>query len=424
MHFDSLHAWLSWLETLHPSEIDLGLERIGCVAQKMELAKPARFVLTVAGTNGKGSTVTFLSAILKQAGLRVGTYTSPHLICYNERVVINGQQASDAQLCQAFEKVEDARGDVSLTYFEFGTLAAFALFEKENLDVVVLEVGLGGRLDAVNLIDADVAVMTTIALDHEAWLGNTREAIGKEKAGIFRAHKPAVCGDKALPASVVETADQIGAVLYRREVDFCIKQHEAGWTWQGKNRQQQPVVLEQLPLPQLPIDNAATAIQAVMCLPIDIAHKAIYEGVQQAALVGRYQKINKDVMHILDVAHNPESAQYLAAKLQQDTVPGKTIAVFAMLSDKDCEQVVNILKTQIDVWYVAGIAVARGQTSQQLSDILAAAGVTQPFVCDTVLEAYRQAKQAARKQDRIVICGSFYTVGDVLAHIRNEGGSE
>lgn len=419
MRFHSLQAWLGWLETLHPTEIDLGLERIGQVAQKMQLQKPARHVITVAGTNGKGSTVTFLSSIFKAAGLRVGTYTSPHLITYNERVVINGELASDAQLCEAFEQVEAARGDISLTYFEFGTLAAFALFEKTNLDVAVLEVGLGGRLDAVNLIDADVAVMTTISLDHESWLGNTREAIGKEKAGIFRANKPAICGDKDLPSSVIETANDKGAVLFRRYQEFDFTAFKSDWCWRGVNAHKQLVVLEHLPLPQLPIDNAATAIQAVMCLPMAIDKKAIYEGIQQASLIGRYQKIKNGVSHVLDVAHNPESAQYLANKLQEDPVAGKTIAVFAMLADKDCRQVVEILKNSIDEWYVAGIDVARGQTAIELETILKLTGIKKIHTFDAIEQAYKAAKSVATLQDRILVCGSFYTVGAVLSQITN-----
>jgi dihydrofolate synthase/folylpolyglutamate synthase len=417
MRFDSLAAWLHWLETLHPSEIDLGLERIGVVAKKMRLTKPAKHVITVAGTNGKGSTVTFLTTILKEAGLNVGAYTSPHLLVYNERVVINGKQVSDKQLCEAFEQVESARGDVSLTYFEFGTLAAFALFEKANLDVAVLEVGLGGRLDAVNLVDADVAVMTTISLDHEAWLGNTREAIGIEKAGIFRKNKPAVCGDIDLPISVVKEARHKAAVLIRRNIDFMVAESTQEWAWQGVDEDGQVITLEQLPLPQLPIDNAATAIQALMCLPFAIPHQAIETGLKNATLMGRYQKIEKEVTHILDVAHNPESALYLAKKLKQDVVEGKTIAVFAMLADKDCTKVVEALKAQVDDWYVAGIDVARGQTASQLQAILKAVNINQVQSFDTIAQAYEAAKKTAGKQDRILVCGSFYTVSAVLAYL-------
>lgn len=417
MRFDSLQAWLNWLETLHPTEIDLGLERIRLVAQKMQLTKPAPLVITVAGTNGKGSTVTFLATILKQAGLKVGAYTSPHLIVYNERVTINGDYATDTQLCESFEQVEVARGNISLTYFEFGTLAAFALFEKANIDVVVLEVGLGGRLDAVNLIDADVAVMTTISLDHESWLGNTREAIGKEKAGIFRCDKPAVCGDKNLPNSVIEAANSTGAHLFRRYKEFDLTITASDWCWRGIDKHKQAVTIEHLPLPHLPIDNAATAIQALMCLPIAIPEQAIRDGVQRASLIGRYQKIDKEVLHILDVAHNPESAQYLAQKLQQDRIIGKTIAVFAMLSDKDCHQVVQLLKNNVDSWYVAGIHVARGQTTQQLQAVMASAGIKVVYGYDTIENAYQAAKQIATAQDRIVVCGSFYTVGAVLSQL-------
>lgn len=417
MRFDSLAAWLHWLETLHPSEIDLGLERIGVVAKKMQLTKPAKHVITVAGTNGKGSTVAFLTTILKEAGLSVGAYTSPHLLVYNERVVVNGKQVSDKQLCEAFEQVESARGDVSLTYFEFGTLAAFALFEKADLDVAVLEVGLGGRLDAVNLVDADVAVMTTISLDHEAWLGNTREAIGIEKAGIFRSGKPAVCGDVDLPNSVIEVANNKAAQLFRRNVDFSIEQTPQEWIWRGVDANKQAITFAHLPLPQLPIDNAATAIQALMCLPFSIPQNAIESGVKTATLMGRYQKIEKQVTHILDVAHNPESAHYLAKKLKQDVIKGKTIAVFAMLADKDCNKVVETLKPQVDDWYIASIDAARGQTALQLQAILKAADIGQVQSFDTITQAYEAAKKIAGQQDRILVCGSFYTVSAVLAYL-------
>lgn len=417
MHFNSLEGWLSWLETLHPTEIDLGLERISVVAKKMQLKKPAKHVITVAGTNGKGSTVAFLNTILLEAGVSVGAYTSPHLLVYNERVVINGKQATDAQLCDAFDQVELARGDVSLTYFEFGTLAAFALFEKANLDVVVLEVGLGGRLDAVNLIDADVAVMTTISLDHEAWLGNTREAIGREKAGIFRKHKPAVCGEIDLPMSVVKEARSKEAKLIRRNIDFMVAESTQEWVWQGVDANGKMITFEHLPLPQLPIDNAATAIQALMCSPISVPREAIETGLKKAALMGRYQKIEKSVTHIVDVAHNPESAQYLATKLQNDAIAGKTIVVFAMLADKDCGQVVETLKSQIDDWYLATIDVARGQTAAQLQTVLKAAGINHSHTFDTIVQAFEAAQKSAGQQDRILVCGSFYTVSAVLTHL-------
>ena len=306
----NLAEWLQRVESLHPDEIDLGLARIAQVSRQMGLSDIAGKVVTVAGTNGKGSTVCMLSSILVAAGYQVGSFTSPHLIHYNERVRLNGTPVSDEALCQAFARVDEARQDIELTYFEYGALAAFDLFARSDLDVVVLEVGLGGRLDAVNLIDPDVAVLTTIALDHQDWLGETREEIGIEKAGIFRAGAPAVCGETDLPLTVINHAQALSANLMRRGEVYDFHKHADAqiegmqvWDWQG-SRGDQPVSLQNLPLPSLPLVNAATTLQALHQLDLDIPEQAIREGLLNANLPGRYQRLDQPVPMLLDVAHN------------------------------------------------------------------------------------------------------------------------
>src|SRR5690554_4161148 len=264
----TLADWLSYLEQLHPTAIDMGLERAGEVARRLGLGRPAARVITVTGTNGKGSTCALLAGLLQAQGHRVGVYSSPHLLRYNERVRIDGQEASDAQLCEAFAAVEQARGEISLTYFEMGTLAAFWLFERAGLDFVVLEVGLGGRLDAVNLVDADLALVTSIAVDHVEWLGSTRDSVAVEKAGIFRAGKPALCGDSAPPVILQQQADSLGTPFLQRGLDFDLQVEAQHWHWQGRNSAGAPLSLRELPLLDLPMQNAALALQAYALLDL------------------------------------------------------------------------------------------------------------------------------------------------------------
>lgn len=287
----SLSEWLTWMEQCHPAEIELGLERVSRVAESLQLDLSASTVVTIAGTNGKGSTLTFLNRIYREAGYRVGAYTSPHFIDYNERVQINGVNASDQQLCDAFQKIDQARGDIPLTYFEFGTLAALVIFSAEKPDLVLLEVGLGGRLDAVNIIDPDIAVVTTVAIDHVDWLGDDRNKIGYEKAGIFRAGRPAVCGDLDPPPSVAEYAAQIGAQLYQSGTHFSITADENGWNWFAQG-EPEPVI-SQLPLPALPLQNAATALQAVQLIPLPVTPQQIRDGIARAQMTGRMQRLEK-----------------------------------------------------------------------------------------------------------------------------------
>lgn len=409
-----LAEWLARLESLHPKTIELGLERVLAVKRALGLA-PAFPIITVGGTNGKGSTCGYLEAMLSAAGYRVGLYTSPHLLRYNERVRIAGREAGDADLCAAFAAVEAARGDISLTYFEFGTLAAAWLFARGQVDVAVLEVGLGGRLDAVNAFDPDCAVVVSVGIDHAEYLGDTRELIGFEKAGIFRSGRPAICGDADPPQPLLQHARRIGADLRRAGVEFHCERVADGWHYLGQHPH------SALPYPAMPgvyqVDNAACAIAALEALQsrLPVSGAAIRQGLLQARVMGRFQVLSQHPEVIVDVAHNPHAAHALAASLRQRDGSGKTIAVFAMLADKDMAGVAAAMADEIDVWLVAGLDVPRGAAAETLREALAQAGIAAPVrVCGDVTEAWRLACEGARENDRICAFGSFYTVAQVL----------
>lgn len=422
----TLKDWLDYIEQQHAKSIDLGLDRVREVANRLALGKPAKHVIIVGGTNGKGSTVAFIEAIARAAGLKVGTYTSPHLLRYNERVRIDGEEASDAQLVSAFEAVEAARlsllppgegNGTPLTYFEFGTLAALWLFQQSDLDLVVLEVGLGGRLDAVNIVDPDVAVITTVDIDHVDWLGSDRETIGHEKAGIARAWKPLVLGEIDSPSSVLRHAYAIGANAIRLGSDFFHEPvGETHWRWRDAGFE------IELPLPALaaPIQraNAATAIAALQALDVEIPSSAFAQGVASAAVPGRLQHFrHQGVPVIVDVGHNPQAARELAAWLRATPVAGRTLGVFAALADKDVVGVVAALEADIACWFIAGLeaAGARGQGvdafAAQLHDTAAAPGARHA----TVQEALQAAHAQAGSGDRVLVFGSFHTVAQALA---------
>ena len=412
-----LEAWLAKLEHLHPSAIDLGLDRVRQVRDNMGLA-PAFPLIIVGGTNGKGSTCAYLEAILSAAGYTTGLYTSPHLLRYNERVRIAGVESADAALVQAFDNVDAARGDVSLTYFEFGTLGAMAQFIDAGVDVAILEVGLGGRLDAVNAFDADVAVVTSIDLDHMDYLGDTREQIGFEKAGIYRADRPAICADPFPPASLSEYARQISADLRCVEQDFFAERGTDEWTYHGRG-----IIWPALPLPAMAgafqVRNAAAALAAIEALgaALPLSETAIRRGLLQARAAGRFQRIARAPDVILDVAHNPEAARALAATLREQPTRGRTFAVVGMLADKDAAGVFSALRGEVDAWWTCTPNSPRAQDAAALAGVLRAyVGRTAVRVQPDVNAALAEAQSAAREDDRILVFGSFYTVAAVLDH--------
>jgi dihydrofolate synthase/folylpolyglutamate synthase len=438
-----LSSWLSYIESLHPKSIAMGLDRIKLMIERLQL-QPEFPIISVAGTNGKGSTCAMLEQIYKQAGYQVGCYTSPHLLRYNERVRVNGIEVSDDALCAAFSAVESARTDLSggtiqLTYFEVGTLAAMWHFMQTRLDIVILEVGLGGRLDAVNAFEPNCAIVTSVDLDHQEFLGDTREKIGFEKAGVYRAGIPAICGEVNPPASLVNYAHEIQTDFkcIHQDFDFVLDEDSWQYTVNGK-------VACLLPFPALQgayqLNNAACAVTAVEALQpvLPVKYADISTAMQQVQLAGRFQIVNGSSSEtrlpriILDVAHNPHAARALAENLkvskslhkqtpQSKMSPGKTFAVFAMLADKDINGVVEALKDQIDAWYVAGIEHARGATAADLALIIRnVAPKASIKVFDTADSAYRQAcidMQACidvNENDKIAVFGSFFTVSSVM----------
>lgn len=397
--------------------MELGLERVSIVAERMRLANPTFCSISVAGTNGKGSTVAMLEAILVAAGYKVGAYTSPHMLEYNERVRVAMQPATDTALCNAFQRIEDTRRETPLTYFEFGTLAALEVFRNENVDIALLEVGLGGRLDAVNVIDADVAIVTLIGIDHTRWLGNSRMEIGREKAGIFRAGRPAVCTDLDPPATVARTAEAVGARFLRLGRDFNIEREQQSWCWRSGNR-----VRTGLPFPAMRGDhqlhNAAGALMALETLAdrVPVAQAHIRDGLLSALLPGRFQTLPGLPVQVLDVAHNAEAAAVLATTLQQQVIVGRTLAVVGMLKDKPLAAVMAAVRSVIDHWFLATLTVERGATAEELHTALKTTSPAAPAsLHPDVLHAFEAARAEASERDRIVAFGSFYTVSDIIS---------
>ena len=412
---ETLAAWLLYLESLHPKTIALGLERVAQVRQRLNL-NPDFPVIVVGGTNGKGSVCAMLESMLYAAGYRVGCYTSPHLLDYNERVRISKKPASDAELCASFGQIEQVRGDIALTYFEFGTLAAMQCFIEHKVDVAILEVGLGGRLDAVNIFDADCAVVTSVDLDHMDYLGDTREQIACEKAGIFRKGRAAVYGDPDMPAAIADEAQRIGAQLWRLGEQFGYTAGAQQWDWRGPHGAR-----SSLPYPALrgvfQLSNASTALAALDALKdrLPVSMEAVRRGLLEASLPGRFQVLPGRPQLILDVAHNPQAARTLAQNLAAMPPSGKRYAVFAMLRDKDMAGVVRALSDSIDAWLVAGIDVPRGASAAELTQVLQAAQVEGEIMAfPAVAAALQHACNAAAENDRIVAFGSFYTVADVM----------
>ncbi|MGY3868880.1 bifunctional tetrahydrofolate synthase/dihydrofolate synthase [Aeromonas crassostreae] len=402
----SLVDWLSYLEQIHPVNIDMGLTRVGEVARRMGLTRLPGKVLTVAGTNGKGSSCAMAASILMAAGYRAGVYSSPHLLRFTERVRVNGQELADSEHCAAFAEVEAARGEIALTFFEFATLAALWLFRRHAPDVVLLEVGLGGRLDATNVVESDVAMITSIALDHCDWLGDTREAVAVEKAGVYRAGKPAISGEPHPPVTIASEAARIKASLRQVGIDFRGDEHQGDWDYHGQHH------WLGLPKPALPLMNAVTVLAALESLGLPLPEPAIREGLANARLAGRMQRLQHEPLVIVDVAHNPHSAAYLASQLRQIPCQGRRLAVVGMLKDKDMAGSLAELDGLIDHWYLASLTGPRGATAALLADALGQDGAAQ---YDAVSEAYRQALADASPSDMVIVFGSFYTVADILA---------
>lgn len=432
----NLEEWLDWQQRIHARGIDLGLDRVSEVWHRMGLSRPAPVVITVGGTNGKGSVVAFLEAMIRAGGMRVGAYTSPHILRYNERVRVDGVEAEDNMLVAAFERIEVARGETPLTYFEFGTLAALDVLACANLDVALLEVGLGGRLDAVNIIDADCAIVVTVDLDHMEYLGADREAIGREKAGIFRVGKPAILGDTNPPQSVLDHAHAIGAALEVLERDFGWSPEIDDLAWWHRDPAQSRYVApaegndtgivlhDELALEgAFQYRNAATAIAALHALGERVRwdHMAIvkdsYSIDDRAFLAGRLQHLQSHPDLVIDVGHNPQAARELARWIDRHAVAGVTRAVFGALADKDIESVVAALGERVDHWYLAGLIdeSPRGETIARLAARVHAA-LPNASISEFpgIPAALSAARTEASTDDRILAFGSFHVVASVL----------
>lgn len=420
---DSLETWLSYLEKSHFKPIDMGLERIRKVAEELDLLKPAPYVITVAGTNGKGSTCKLLEMALLKAGLKVGVYSSPHLIHYNERVRIQGQAVGNADLITTFDYIEQHKS-ASLTYFEFGTLAALDLFRKAKIDVAILEVGLGGRLDATNIVDPDFAVITSIDIDHVEFLGDNREAIGREKAGIFRPNIPVVIGEPDCPQSILDYAKELQCHVFRRDIDWTFSAESDRLQWQSKTKSLT------VPLPKIPQPNCATALAVLTQLPFELSDEILAQAVEEAKMTGRFQLLgeqdfakfsqNRPLAQVfIDVGHNPHAARYLADRLAEWIQPNRKIyAVFSALVDKDLSGIVEPLEDLIDEWYCTGLQGYRGQRGTEVkSKLLAALPNAKAVAYENVIEASQVLFETANEQDIILVFGSFHTVADFVVWI-------
>ncbi|MGY4677080.1 bifunctional tetrahydrofolate synthase/dihydrofolate synthase [Pasteurella sp. P03HT] len=427
-----LAQWLSYLENSHFKAIDLGLARIKSVAEVLDLLAPAPFVITVGGTNGKGTTCRLLETILLNAGYRVGVYSSPHLIRYNERVRIQNQELPDEAHTASFAFIDTHKTE-SLTYFEFSTLSALHLFKQAKLDVVILEVGLGGRLDATNIVDSDVAVITSIDIDHVDFLGSDREQIGFEKAGIFRTHKPAIIGEPNIPQKLINHAKSLQCKTACRDLDWTFVVNENGWDWVG-----QKMRFENLPICQIPLANAATALATIEQLPFSVSEATIRQSLQDVELTGRFQTLKQEVLTqfakqcdknllelpriIIDVGHNPHAANYLAEKLTalKAQIRGRIIAVCGILKDKDVQGVLTPLLPVIDIWHCVTLTGYRGQTGDALLVTLQHLAQSNGHVLvadrdDSVEFGVKYAIKQANSEDVVLVFGSFHTVGELLS---------
>jgi dihydrofolate synthase / folylpolyglutamate synthase len=409
----TVDQWLAYLEAIHPTEIDLGLDRVLVVLRRLFRRKPGARIITVAGTNGKGSAVAAVEALLRAAGRHTGAYTSPHLQRYNERVRLNGEDISDDALVKAFEAVEAARGNVSLTYFEFGTLAAFVAFADAGLDDWILEVGLGGRLDAVNVLDADLAILTSVDIDHVAFLGNNREVIGFEKAGVLRPGIPAVYADADPPRSVLQqaAAQKVQMAMFGRDYELLPEiRAVSGFPKVVLNYQNQPI---RLPAGPLPVKSVAAAVVAVRQLEPDLSVAVIEQVLSGLCVPGRFERLGSSPDIFLDVGHNPHAAGWLAEQLGSLKSPGRRVhAVYGALADKDVEGVGKAMAGVVDAWYLASLKVPRGLSGNELQARLADVGIGDAPAFESVGEALKSSLSTAAPNDLVVVFGSFYTVAE------------
>ena len=406
----SLETWLDYLLAIHPTEIEMGLDRVSQVADRLGLRDLGQAkVITVAGTNGKGTTCAMLEKVLLLSGETVGVYSSPHMLKYNERVRVNSCDVDDVLFIEAFSAINQARGDISLSYFEFATLAGLYIFKDAELDVVLLEVGLGGRLDAINIIDADIAVITSIDLDHQEYLGDTRESVGMEKAGIFRANRPAIIGEPDLPACVVEYATDLGAVMYRVGHEFSYRCEASSWQFSGLK------TISDIPMPSLPLPNAATVLAVLELGWPQLDADIIRNGIQAARLSGRLEVVSKQPLILLDVAHNPHAARYLANQLQSHQ-PKRLLALCGMLKDKDCSEVIKIMAPLVDVWAFTSLQTDRSAQGSDLNRLLTEHVADIKTVKSDDFDSLDVAWQALSAEicqgDVVIVFGSFYTVAE------------
>ncbi|GLX82627.1 bifunctional tetrahydrofolate synthase/dihydrofolate synthase [Thalassotalea eurytherma] len=402
----TLDHWLSYLESIHSQEIDLGLTRIAEVARRLSISLSGSKVITVAGTNGKGTTCAFLENAFLQRHQSVAVYSSPHIERFNERLRIDKAEVTNQPLIDAFEQIEQARGDISLTYYEYTTLAALMICQEVSPDYIILEVGLGGRLDATNIIDADIAVITSIDLDHQAFLGDTKELIGFEKAGIMRGDKFAVVGEPSTINSIKQHALNIKTRAIYRNVDFSLQENTDNWSYQGND-----LSLSALIKPNIPIDNVATAITVLNCLSLDVSTQFINDVIEQTKVPGRTELIQQQPDVLLDVAHNPHAARNLVKTLSGYKYK-KLHCVAGMLSDKDIKGTLSLFNELVDTWYLATLDVPRGASAEVLSEHVS--GNRCVVNCfDNVEQAYKMALQRSEDNDLILVFGSFFTVADV-----------
>ncbi len=433
----TLDEWLEHATRLHDQVINMGLDRVARVSERLlashmskiskhQKSKDHPRITTVAGTNGKGSTVATLESLALAAGLKVGAYTSPHLLEFNERIRIMGEDLTDERIVQAFEQVETQREGEALTYFEYTTLVAFAAFKEAGLDLWILEVGLGGRLDAVNIVDPDIAIITTIDIDHQDWLGNNREVIGREKAGIMRPGCPLLLGDTDMPLSVFDYADKLGCPIYQWQRDFNLEQSEgtsAGLnvtsepsgtlTWSGKDAHEHPLAIELTQLPDIPYSNLATAVQAAVLLGIPVEMVLAGKGFPTLHLQGRCQRMGQSPEVVLDVAHNPHAARYLENWLNIHPVADAQVAIFSALKDKDVDGVVDAMESKFRQWFIFQLEDERAFDIGQLEQHLISKG-QQVEICANAADAMRNARQAVGTEGRVVVFGSFLTVAAIL----------